>query len=129
MELGLQGQSVTAEDFGYTFSLSTDGGYIIQIGSSFFLDTSGQSYAISPSLELSKVAVDGLGSLLNQTLTSAVAEKSGVLIIAFANGSRLRVEPDESYEAWTISGPRGVKVVCMPGGELAVWSAEDDNET
>lgn len=35
--------------------------------------------------------------------------------------------PNKSYEAWTLSGPRGMLAVCMPGGELAIWDEKKDD--
>ena len=40
----------------------------------------------------------------------------------FDDGHLLKVAPDPQYEAWTASGPDGMLVVSVPGGDLAVWS-------
>lgn len=50
-----------------------------------------------------------------------------MLSVAFDNGARLRIKPDSSYEAWTVSGPRGMLVVSMPRGELAIWDEKQDD--
>lgn len=36
----------------------------------------------------------------------------------------MTVVADERFEAWTIAGPGGLTIVCLPGGELAVWSPD-----
>lgn len=46
-----------------------------------------------------------------------------VLIIAFENGKAIEVRPDERYEAWELVSSIGERWICMPGGELAIWSA------
>jgi hypothetical protein len=46
-------------------------------------------------------------------------------VLAFAGGTLISVPPGPDYEAWTIAGPGGIdglKIVSMPGGELALWS-------
>lgn len=51
-----------------------------------------------------------------------VNAEGGALSLVFSDGSRVRCEPQEDYEAWQVVGgsPQHL-VVCMPGGELAVW--------
>ncbi|MGH3439740.1 MAG: DUF6188 family protein [Sciscionella sp.] len=61
--------------------------------------------------------------MMHQRVTSAIAEDSGALTVTFANKTRVRVEPDERYDAGTFAGSKGEKVVCMSGGELAIWVA------
>jgi hypothetical protein len=51
------------------------------------------------------------------------AFKDGRLEIEFADGSVLRVPASEDLETWEISGPRGIRLVSLPGNELAVWRA------
>ncbi len=64
--------------------------------------------------------VDGL-RLLHDEVCDAVAFKTGVLRVRLSSGRELWVAPDDRYEAWETSGPGTAKLVCMPGGELAVW--------
>jgi hypothetical protein len=35
--------------------------------------------------------------------------------------SRISVPGTEDYEPWELTGPNGLRVVSIPGGELAVW--------
>ena len=30
-------------------------------------------------------------------------------------------QPQQGYKPWDLAGPNGLKVVSMPGGELAIW--------
>lgn len=54
---------------------------------------------------------------------AAVSTDDGVLHIEFTDGATLRCNPDPDTEAWQVVGgnPQAL-VVCLPGGELAVWS-------
>ncbi len=38
----------------------------------------------------------------------------------------VKVPVGQDYEPWELVGPGGVRVVSLPGGDLAVWRAEDD---
>lgn len=124
MKLGLEGQSVTHETVDYTVSLNTNAGFEIRIEVDFSLRTPDGNFDLSPGP--SDAQADHLRALLYQKITFSVAEESGALSLGFSNGSRLHVDPHDSYEAWTVAGPGGMKVVAMPGGELAVWSPEND---
>lgn len=124
MKLGLEGQSVTHETVDYTVSLNTNAGFEIRIEVDFSLRTPDGNFDLSPGS--SDAQADHLRALLHQKITFSIAEESGALSLVFSNGSRLHVDPHDSYEAWTVAGPGGMKVVAMPGGELAVWSPEND---
>lgn len=121
MNLGFQGQSIISEDFGYTVSLNLSGGYEIRIETDFSLHDSEGDFRLSPGVDPDAGALR-LRALTGNVVTESRAESSGTLRLGFADGARLRVEPDHNFEAWTIAGPNGMKVACMPGGELAVWS-------
>lgn len=60
--------------------------------------------------------------LLQQVPTSLDAHKDGRLLLHFAGGGRLSVEADADYEPWTLTGPDGLRLVSLPGGDLAVWT-------
>jgi hypothetical protein len=66
-------------------------------------------------------------ALFNTEVKSAVAFKSGGLRIVFGSGRMLRVDPDPRYEAWTATGPDGMLIVSLPGGDLAVWPSRLDD--
>lgn len=72
--------------------------------------------------------VTGLGPVLScvrTAITRATAFDDGRLEILFADGSVIRVPVSPDYEAWDFSGPAGLLVVSLPGGELAIWGAKD----
>ncbi len=124
MELGLESQKVTQVSADFTVSLITDGDYEVRIETDFSMHTPDGDLHVS--LGTDSVDQTTFHSLLRQEVTSSVAEDSGILVLAFSDGTGIRVEPDDAYEAWTVAGPGGKKIVCMPGGELAVWSDTDN---
>ncbi|MEU8004496.1 DUF6188 family protein [Catellatospora sp. NPDC049111] len=63
-------------------------------------------------------------ALFNTQVLSAVAFKSGALRIVFSTGRKLTVDPDPDHEGWTATGPDGMRVVSLPGGDLAVWTSQ-----
>lgn len=66
-----------------------------------------------------------LGAHLTGTIRNGWASDSGTLRLEFDSGYFIEAFADEDYEAWSVVGAGGSRVVCMPGGELAVWSARD----
>ncbi|WP_156926013.1 DUF6188 family protein [Glycomyces arizonensis] len=70
-------------------------------------------------------AVAALGTLLQGLTFRASTVEDGSLHLAFTGGGELVAPPDPHYESWGVTGPAGQRIVCMPGGELAVWTAEE----
>jgi hypothetical protein len=66
--------------------------------------------------------------LFGQSVAKAFALKDGTLEIQFVSGSRLVVEPDEKFEPWELAGDDGLKIVSLPGGELALWQPRQESE-
>jgi hypothetical protein len=69
--------------------------------------------------------VDGIVAMLDQHLglpiTAFAISDTGTL--SFSLGAlSVRAAPSPKYEAWNVAGPDKQLVVCMPGGELAIWS-------
>lgn len=77
------------------------------------LDPAGPPVALAPAL-----------AVLRQVLREGIAFRDGRLELVFADETRFSVPPGPDFEAWTLAGPGGVdglKIVSMPGGELAIW--------
>ncbi|MFI7664126.1 DUF6188 family protein [Nocardia sp. NPDC049526] len=123
MELPLTGQRVSVAASEYMVEITTVGGFALQIEGDMEIESSRgdrQSVALADG---GSSPVD-LEPVLHGTITSAVVNSSGTLTIDFDSGNRLVVPPDSEYEAWTLVGPNGYRVVCMPNGELATWTAD-----
>lgn len=62
-----------------------------------------------------------LTDVVGETVVSA-STGEGALTLAFERGQSLITHPDPHFEAWQVVGGRPqYLVVCLPGGELAVW--------
>lgn len=72
----------------------------------------------------------GLGPVFACTRTSvdeAMAFDDGSLRLSFVDGSSVQVPGSPQYEAWGMVGPAGLRVVSVPGGELAIWQPDEDD--
>jgi hypothetical protein len=121
VELGFAGDEVTAIRFDHEITLMTLRGFEVRLQAQIDLEgADGHRARIDP--EVVEPEASQVLAALHQAVIDCVADQSGHLTIGFAD-LVIRVSPDELYEAWTVSGPAGYRVVCTPGGELAVWSA------
>jgi hypothetical protein len=124
MELGLQGQAITEASLDYAVLLRTDVDSEIRIESALSVHSNTGTHHISPE-DATEEDTGRVAALAGATITTAVAEQDGTLRLAFSGDTRLDVGPNDTYEAWTIAGPHGRKIVCMPGGEIAVWAPDE----
>jgi len=108
----------------YAFSVIMNGsGNDVQIGieSEFIYFQGTQRYELLA--ERGPTTICPALGVLHQELKSLEVHKSGILEIVFLNGDKIVVNPDPQYEAWTLNGPDDLLMVCMPGGEIAIWSS------
>ncbi|GGK77836.1 hypothetical protein GCM10012284_09710 [Mangrovihabitans endophyticus] len=120
MDLGFAGQRILGHEFGYTIAFTVSGGYEVRVESPMRVRTHGIEYDVQPGADGGEAALD---ALTGDEVTAAVAEESGALRIDLNGGSRVVVSADPQFEAWTVAGPAGFKVVCGPGGDLSEWTA------
>ena len=122
MMFDVLGQSVTYCTIDYAFSLHLEGGLNLRIESDFtFTDPPGSMHEITP--ESDPVTCGPALSRARATTRSMATTAAGVLEIIFEDEARIVVPPSDDYEAWSLTEKSGVKVVSMPGGELATWGA------
>jgi hypothetical protein len=122
MDLGFAGQPVAGTDFGYTVAVEFGGGYEVRVEVPFNLRVGGHDRMIEPGRDADAPPV---AQLAGQVVSLARADDSGGLRIEFVGGARLLAMPDNNFEAWTVAGPGGFKVVCGPGGELSLRSPQE----
>jgi Family of unknown function (DUF6188) len=76
------------------------------------------------------LTAEAAGALLPLNLrlvTSAKVDSDGTLNLGFGEATLL-VPPHPMYEAWQVLGPRGLLIVCSPGGDyLAIWKPEGES--
>ena len=121
MDLGFAGEKVVAQDVGHTVGLRFSGGFEVRIESGFRLTVDGGSHELVPGDDVDPSLVAALN---DREVTAARSDDSGGLCLDFGAGTSVRVAADPDYEAWTMAGPRGFKVVSEAGGGLAVWSPQ-----
>lgn len=119
-DLGLEGGLVHRLIVDHAVSLTFCNGVEVRIGSPFTDVAADGSSAVhdpeddpvhlAPVLRLSRMETHFGYALLD-----------GSLELGFADGSSIKVAVDENYEAWTLGGPQGFKLVSLPGGGLAEW--------
>lgn len=112
-------------DFGFVINIDVDGEFFeIRIGATLQLKPGEAGEVLWTDPESDPAGTAPAFRLVHETVTRAVAHKDGALEMWFSDGSRLWVDPDPDYEAWTAVGPGGLRLVSMPGGELAIWQPE-----
>ncbi|MEU8112811.1 DUF6188 family protein [Micromonospora sp. NPDC048947] len=117
---------VTQLRIDFAFTLIVESWIEIRIETEFSYGTPGAESRFDPSTST------GLAPLLDRhqaQMTAAEIRKDGRLTLTFADDAVLVVEPDDQYEAFTVTsmpppGFRGFRFVAVPGGGLAHWAAE-----
>lgn len=105
-------------DYAVTF-LTTDG-FAFRIEQPFVLtDPSGHEQLLVPEGDPTKLAPVLL--LSRTAVRRAAAFDDGRLELDFQDGSRVQVPCGEDYEPWEATGPEGLKLVAVPGGDLSIW--------
>lgn len=121
IDLELAGRTLEGVQFGYTLTLQFTDLHEVQIEQPIRITAGGEPVEVSAEAEWS----EPISALVRDSVTGAEALADGTLVITFAGGTELRVGPNPDYESWTVTGPGGMRVVCLPGGELAVWDAAE----
>lgn len=107
----------------FAFTLRLEGDFEIRIeGPLSFTDSSDVRHDIDPNAE--PVLMGPLLGVGRDRVTGATTTTSGVLDLRFDNGSEIHVGIDD-FEAWGLVGPGGLRVIALPGGELAIWHGEE----
>lgn len=121
MRLAVTGGVLATAEADYAVILKFSNGWEIRIESPFGLRPPVGQALVDLDPESSK-SVLPLQAIIGQVVTEAdSSEAVGSLVLHFDGGTLLTVEPDQEYEAWTSTGPSGEKLVCLPGGGLAIW--------
>lgn len=123
MELELAGKTLNAVNIDYTVGLQLSEEYFIRIESPFKLILADSVVTLSPE-EDAAPKFEPLTRLVGQQLAAANIAETGTLTVGFESGLSVVVDPDPHYEAWTVTGPNGLIIVCLPGGQLSVWDAQ-----
>lgn len=126
-EIPLGGREVTQCQIDYAVTLvlgDADGSFYVTIEQPFWLAASSERDEVMLVPEGPSEALGPALALLHESVARAVAYKDGRLEMDFVEGAKLRVPVGEKFEAWNLVGPDGLRLVSLPGGELAVWKPE-----
>ena len=109
-------------DHAVTYHLSAANGmWELRLESGFVVTSHGAARLVVPE---SGANLSAVLDVLRAEVVEAVADKDGAFRVWCSDGIEVAAPPDEDYEAWTLTGPRGARLVSLPGGDIAVWSPE-----
>jgi hypothetical protein len=114
----LVGQRLEFVRLGHAIVLGFSGGRQVVIETVVSLIGPGGRVDVEPGEHPSDV----LATLLGDVVRTARTDDRGELRVAFTGGSKVVIGVDADFESWAVTGPDGVLVVCLAGGELAVWT-------
>jgi hypothetical protein len=95
---------------------------LVWIGGDIQLKMGGTEYTLQGDNAKELAPILGLWGALVDFIK---AHKDGRLEIRFKAGNTLSAYPQPTTEAWGLTGQRWLRIVCMPGGDLAVWIPEN----
>lgn len=108
----------------FTILIDTPRGVLwVSLSAPFVFRSHGIDELIDPGTDPARLG--GVLALIRQHPRRVEALKTGVLEMEFQDGSLILAEHASGYEAWQVSGSRGLLVVADPGGGLTVWSPSD----
>jgi Family of unknown function (DUF6188) len=119
MSLDLEGEQIVDEDFEFALALTTDHGVKLRVETAFDVDTPEDRRRLVP--DDPALGWWGRLSLVGTKIAECSQSDSGELRVSLSNGMSMTVQPDEQFEAWTLSYPSGRKVICGPGGEITTF--------
>lgn len=122
--LPFHGEPVVRCCVDYAVTIDAGNGVSIRIEQPFvFTNADGVEHLIVP--EGNPVKTAPVLAVTRTSVVDAYAFSDGRLELIFGDGSKIGVPADEGYEPWELVGPGGLRVVSVPGGEVAVWRPMD----
>ncbi|UOE42911.1 DUF6188 family protein [Agromyces larvae] len=127
MRLDLEESSITRVSFDFAVTLLLSNGAEMRIETEgVFTPPIGDEVGFDP--EDARPVAGVLLGLLREDVSLAEAGDHGALRIRTKTGMEVNVVSSPDYEAWGIVWPDGRRVICMPGGELAIWDLPEQHE-
>lgn len=104
----------------YAFSFSTQGEILVRIEQPFvYTSANGVEHLLLP--EEDPVRLAPVLAIARLSARDGFAYEDGHLEVTFSDSSTIDVPGTQDYEPWELTGPTGLKVVSVPGGELSIW--------
>ncbi|MEV6554273.1 DUF6188 family protein [Nocardia sp. NPDC051756] len=128
LQLPLIGQRISEVDAGFTATIRSGSPteFELQIEGDLTLSTPAGNLFHAASGSYSDLALE-LEAIIGSTVTRADASEADGLSLEFDSGLTIHVPVHNKYESWGIVGLDGYRVICLPGGEFAIWSARNDS--
>ena len=98
----------------------------IVIEGQFTLDIDGEVRTLHAA---EPAALGPVFALFRAVVETTLALKNGKLEVKFREGAKISAMPHRDFESWSIVGARGLRIVCMPGGELAIWDPDSSDSS
>jgi len=118
--LPLQEEQVIWCCIDYAVSFGTQNQVAVRIEQPFvYTGSDGVEHLIVP--EADPVLVAPVLAITRLSVREGFAYDDGHLEVTFSDGSAIGVPSAQDYEPWELTGPAGLKMVSVPGGELSVW--------
>ena len=117
----MRGCGVTDVVLNYQVHLHV-GSDTVTIESPFVIEHEGHTSTVVPETQTGAEVAEGLRGCV---VSAVEASRDGQLVVRFANGTVLRVEPDPDYEAWQVYFRGHSALVALPGGGVALWRGEE----
>jgi hypothetical protein len=104
----------------YAVSFGTQNNVSVRIEQPFvYTSADGVEHLIIP--EADPVRVAPVLAIARLSVHESFGYTDGHLELTFSDGSTIAVPGTQDYEPWELTGPDGLKVVSLPGGELSIW--------
>ncbi|MFF3226126.1 DUF6188 family protein [Nocardia suismassiliense] len=126
LQLDIVGQQVAEVVVGFTATiwLGSSNEFELQIEGDLTFGTHGGNRLQATAGEYADISSE-LESLVGSTVTRADASDVEGFSLEFDSGASIHVPVHDQYESWGIVGLDGSRVICLPGGEFAIWSARE----
>jgi hypothetical protein len=92
----------------------------VEIENDFTFNINGTALTIK--VQEPKTLGEVLG-VLNKPVSNIRIFKTGKIEV-HAESFQIIVEPASAYEAWQIYADNGLRIICVPDGDLAIWLPE-----
>jgi Family of unknown function (DUF6188) len=117
---GLKISQITV-DYALTFLLEGQASIAIESDATLADRTGRTPEAQTVELHPGRQDVASALTLFGATVNSGVAFKTGTLRLVLDH-FQLTIPADAHHEAWNVVGPGDIRLVCTPGGQLAIWT-------
>lgn len=122
------GMTVSRVQLDWMVRLWTSGGGQFNLEGDVYVTHRGQAPVRIDTMQSVENPPKILADLLGQEVTSVLVSPANDLAVNLVD-AQISCRVNLNIEAWTIHGPHREMVVCMPGGELAVWSPPSADES